>query len=110
MSTSSSENEQARTVTLDENDRHQLLSSNRRRAALEELAVRSAPVELDELAATIAERETDGRAVDEARVECVAISLHHNHLPKMNDLGLVDYDTATNRVTERRYRVDTLLE
>ena len=109
MSKSSNESERGRTVTLTENHRHQLLSSDRRRVALEELAEQPTPVELDELAAGIAERETSGSAVDESHVERVAISLHHNHLPKMDDLGLVDYESATNRVIERQYRSDARL-
>lgn len=99
------------TDDLTEADRCRLLSSARRRTALDVLVGRTAPVDLDDLAREIATRERDGdvtsgkgdvgergNGVDARTVERVAVSLHHVHLPKMADLGVVDYDSAANRV------------
>jgi hypothetical protein len=38
------------------------------------------------------------KAADEEFVERVKISLHHNHLPKMADLGVVEYDPDATRI------------
>ena len=76
----------------------QLLSADRRRVALEALAEQTAPVELDALAAAVAAREKDEDTVTEERVTQVASMLHHVHLPKMADFGVVEYDLDTCRI------------
>lgn len=83
---------------LADGDRYELLASARRRTTLDVLAGRSAPVDLAELARTVAARETGVDATDADAVERVAVSLHHNHLPKMDDWDVVDYDPVANRV------------
>lgn len=83
---------------LADGDRHELLASKRRRTTLDVLAGRSAPVDLAELARTVAARECDVDATDADAVERVAVSLHHNHLPKMDDWDVLDYDPVANRV------------
>lgn len=64
-----------------------LLRDRRRRAALHVLAARTAPVALADLAAAVAAREA-------ADADAVAEALHHVHLPKLADAGVVDYDEA----------------
>lgn len=64
---------------------------------LRELDGRAAPVPLDELTAAVEDRTAD--AGDRTRI---AISLHHTHLPMLDDAGLVDYDADTNRITAIR--------
>ncbi|MGQ4557177.1 DUF7344 domain-containing protein [Halobellus sp. GM3] len=81
------------TVNLTESQRHQLLASDRRRLAIEILTERIAPVDLDALAAAISAREERDEAVDR-----VAISLHHAHLPKMDDAGVLDYNAESHRI------------
>jgi hypothetical protein len=83
---------------LTESEYHELLAVERRRTALDILASANAPVTLEELAATVAERESGPDIPDEATIERVAITLHHNHLPKMADVGAIDYDPDTPRV------------
>lgn len=83
---------------LSTSDRNRLLVAERRRVILEVLQHRTGPVELEDLAATIAAREGEEEAVEEDRVTQVAISLHHMHLPMMADLGVVEYDPEANRV------------
>jgi hypothetical protein len=83
-------------VELTGAERHRLLSSDLRRLALEHLDPESAPMELRTLAGVVAPRAGD---VDgERAVERAAIVLHHCHLPKMADLGVVDYDSDSNRI------------
>lgn len=87
-----------RKTDLSTSERCSLLASDRRRLALDILTGKTAPVELEELAVGIAAREGGSDAVDEETVERVAITLHHVHLPKMVDLGVLDYDPKTNRI------------
>lgn len=83
---------------LPESEYHRLLAAERRRTTLDVVAESTAPVELEDLAATVAARETGRDVVDEEAVERVARSLHHSHLPKMDDLGVIDYDPDAARV------------
>lgn len=91
---------------ISETDRHRLLASEQRRMALEILKGRTAPVDLEDLAAGIAGREDGADAADEEAVEHVAVQLHHAHLPKMAELGIIDYDPDTNRIKSCPVRSD----
>lgn len=51
-----------------------------------------------ELATAIATQEVDADAPETEYVERVATALHHNHLPKMDQLGVIDYDTGSKRI------------
>lgn len=75
---------------LTERQHHELLSADRRKAALEVLDGGTDSVALEELAAAVAAREGEGTG--EGAVERVATTLHHVHLPKMDDAGVIDYD------------------
>lgn len=83
---------------LTESEYHELLAVERRRTTLDVLESSNSPVELEELAAMVAEREINVGVPDEATVERVAITLHHSHLPKMADVGVIDYDPDSSRV------------
>lgn len=83
----------------------ELLEDPHRRAALTCLAGRRAPVGLHALARqlleTLGSPSAEGSPVD---IERMAIALHHNHLPRLADGGLVEYDV--DRRTVRVPRVD----
>jgi len=83
-------------IDLDADERYDLLAAERRRAVLAVLDERGAPVALDDLTEAVAARESD-ETRGEARGR-LAISLHHVHLPRMADLGVLDYDAGANRV------------
>lgn len=85
--------------TVTESEYHRLLSANRRRHALEVLLDRSAPVELEDLARAVAEREDDLTARDEEVIERVMTTLHHVHLPMMDEYDVVDYDVQKCHVS-----------
>lgn len=57
-------------------------------------------VELDDLVDNVAEREVEtGLAVDpEEHRRRVAIALHHNHLPKLAEAAVIDYDSRSKTV------------
>lgn len=91
MSQSSSAETDSGTVELSESDRHLLLAVERRRVALDLLTEGGALIFLDDLAAAVAEREANGTVATDEVVERVAVSLHHGHLPKMEELGVIEY-------------------
>lgn len=76
-----------------------LLESPRRRYALQCL-VETGSARLDDLAVAVAAREADRtpEAVSDMTRERTSISLHHNHLAKLDAAGLVDYDAADHTV------------
>jgi hypothetical protein len=84
-------------VHLTSEDRHRLLANDRRRRTLAVLDDLTPPLSLDELAAAVASR-TD----EQSGTRRVAVSLHHHHLPLLDDVGAVDYDPEANRVTACR--------
>lgn len=83
---------------LTETERHSLLLAERRRLALTILAERTTAVRFEDLAAEIAEREDGCDPTDAETVHCIEVTLHHNHLPKMADLGVIDYDRESGHL------------
>lgn len=49
----------------------------------------------------------EAEAVDDLTDESVAIALHHIHLPKLKEAGLIEYDTQSETV---RYQADDMVE
>lgn len=89
------------TVELTESDHYKLLAARHRRLALDVLAEQTSSITVRELASEIAERE-HGSATDGDSIERIATQLHHIHLPVMVDLGVISYDSDSNRVTPPR--------
>ncbi|MHB9288343.1 hypothetical protein ACKVMT_15040 [Halobacteriales archaeon Cl-PHB] len=79
---------------LTTSQRYRVLADDRRRATIEVLAERAEPMDLVDLAATVRSRDDGGETTDQ-RIEA---SLHHRHLPLLDDLGLVEHDAEANRV------------
>jgi len=78
----------------------ELISAPRRRSLLYHLKDRSeSEVPLDDLVDRVYEREKaiPARATPRSRDE-VGVSLAHNHLPRLDDLGILSYETAGNTV------------
>lgn len=78
---------------------HALLGDALRRAVVEVVTEREPPIDLTDLARTIAERDADRTGRE------IAISLHHVHLPKLNHATVIDYDAATRTVRAARPEV-----
>ena len=95
---------------LSASDRHELLLADRRRVALVILAERTDPFGIDELAAAVARRETELEADGDEMpsVERIAITLHHNHLPRIADANLVDYDPENQRIDPSGFSLESL--
>lgn len=91
----------AATDNVSRDDIFEAFADSRRRIALTTIASVGTPVELRTLARSVA-REEAGSAdpdIPEDELENVAISLYHAHLPKLANLGLVEFD-ARERVVE----------
>jgi len=83
---------------LDETERHEVLSNERRRRVLELLHDRT-PRELSVLAEEVAAAETDQRPPPRNKRNSVYITLHQTHLPKLDGLDIVEYDDREKVVT-----------
>ncbi len=76
---------------LSQDDVYELLSDARRRAVLACVHDRSESLALDDLADQVAVAEGTDR-------DHVRIGLHHVTLPKLDDLGAIEYDSRHNEV------------
>lgn len=78
-----------------------LLSSSRRRFILHHLRNRDEPVELGELATELAAWENNEQIEDvtEQQRKRVYVSLYQTHIPKLEEAGLVSYDSDSGEVT-----------
>lgn len=84
------------------------LANHRRRLLLEGLSERSGPVVVEELVQHIVEREDEATADTGGNDQLseITIALFHNHLPKLQEAGVIDVDHETNTVREG-YRFQT---
>lgn len=87
---------------LSEQDVHEILRNDRRRAVIQRLQRTIGDVSLRALAETIAEYETGESPPPRNIRESVYNSLHQTHLPKLDSQGIVDYDKNRKTVSLRR--------
>lgn len=89
---------------LDVGDGHhdalfEVLSDKRRRFALQYLRNTETPTTFDELASALETWEEADPEQTHGHSDSVASSLHHIHLPKMDEAAVLEYDGAHGRVT-----------
>lgn len=91
---------------------HTLLCNERRRRVIEELRTRLGGATLRGLAETIAAIETDESPPPRKARESVYNSLSQTHLPKLHDLGVVEYDKhrKTVELGDHAPQVDVYME
>mgnify|MGYP002761230300 CR=1 FL=1 len=77
---------------LPETDIHDILRNDRRRNVIKCLQDRGREVSLRDLAEHIAEIETNVSPPPRNVRQSVYVSLHQTHLPKLDELAIVDYD------------------
>jgi len=83
----------SRDGTLSESECHELLASESRQALLEWLATASDRSHtLESLASAVSSSD------DMDQVQAVSLSLHHVHLPKLDDADVLDYDPNSKTV------------
>jgi len=91
-----------------------MLSNQRRRYVLYYLNQEGGPVSLRDLAEQIAAWENDVPVseLDYKQRKRVYTSLHQTHLPKLDDVGIVDYDRDGGTITlaDRATELDVYLE
>lgn len=81
---------------LTANKAHELLANDRRRLILDVLDGRTTSLDLDELAVGVAAQEDGADPADQKTLQQLRILLHHNHLPKMDEFGVLDYDPVSH--------------
>lgn len=80
--------------TLGEEQLFDLLGNERRRSCLQCLAIVEGTITVQDLASQVAARVSGEECSPDDIRDSVYISLCQNHLPKLDDAGVVDYDPA----------------
>ncbi|WP_224449291.1 DUF7344 domain-containing protein [Haloprofundus salilacus] len=108
------EGESERPTSLAETEIYDVLKNERRQHVVEQLSERPETQSVRELSEHIAAAETDSDTPPRKARHSVYVSLCQTHLPKLNDLDIVDYDAETKEVTPGHhaetvaaYRLDT---
>ena len=87
----------------------ELCQNTQRRIVLATLLERQQPATVADLTRAIASHEHDGQtAVSDETLSRIRIALHHVHLPKVAEAGIVEYD-AERGVVEPTATLDRLL-
>lgn len=93
-------------------DIHDVLSNERRQMTIELLREQESSMTARELSEQIAEQETGESPPPRNIRQSAYVSLHQTHLPKLDDLGIVEYDQSAKTVelNERAEQVSVYLE
>lgn len=93
-------------------DIHEVLSNSRRQHAIEILKASGGKLSARELSEKIAEAETGESPPPSNIRQSVYVSLHQTHLPKLDELGIVEYDSESKTIEllERAKEVNIYLE
>lgn len=83
---------------LSKSDIHDVLRNSRRRRIMERLETAGRTVTVRELAEHIAETESNQSPPPKNIRQSAYVSLHQTHLPKLDDLGIVDYDSTRKEI------------
>lgn len=82
----------------------ELLADSRRRNLISYLSTRDEPIAVADLIRNVAEAEHGApfESIADEDIDRIHVTLHHIHLPKLVDLGMVTVDDGQNvvRVTE----------
>ncbi len=98
--------------SLDESDIHDVLRNNRRRLTIERLRQAGSAVSVRQLSEEVATLETGEDPAPRNKRQSVYVSLHQTHLPKLDDLGVVEYDAESKEVslTDRVEEIEVYME
>lgn len=97
---------------LEEGDIHDVLRNDRRRLAIKALRDRDGQASVRNLSEVVAARETGENPPPKNKRQSVYVSLHQTHLPKLDDLGIIDYDADAKSVSldDRVEEVEVYME
>ncbi len=84
--------------TLDEGTIHDVLSNDRRRLTIESLREKGGTATVSDLAVSIAAVESGTNPPPTKKRQSVYVSLHQTHLPKLDSLDIVSYDSDDREV------------
>lgn len=98
MGTESNSVEAVEEARIADGDRHRILASEHRRTTIAVLRSATTPIALDALAARVVDRNEGLAGMGIDAEENVAIGLHHNHLPLLDEMGVLAYDTNAKYV------------
>jgi len=101
-----------KTETLDASQIHDILRNDRRRLAIKCLREHGGTLSVRGLSEDVATRETGESPAPRDKRRSVYVSLHQTHLPKLDDLGILDYDTESKEVElhDRAAKITTYME
>lgn len=101
------------TATLSRDEVYDILSNARRRFVIYFLRDRGEPVQLSELSDRVAawENEVPIEDLTDQQVKRVYVSLYQTHIPKLEDTGIVEYDSDSGvvRLTSQVSALDEYL-
>lgn len=97
---------------LEEGEIHDILRNDRRREIISFLSQHDGRTTIRELSEHIATVESGEEPPPRNVRQSVYVSLHQTHLPKLEALGVVDYDTDSKdiRVRERMTQVEIYMD
>jgi len=98
-----------RTDLLPAEQVYTILANERRRRALEQLGSVGGVVTVHELSALVAGHETGESPPPKRCRESVYTSLVQTHLPKLEELGVIEYDRETQTIEVSRHARDVAL-
>lgn len=98
--------------TLEAGQIHDILRNDRRRLAIKCLQENDGLLSVRDLSEDVATRETGEQPAPRDKRRSVYVSLHQTHLPKLDDLDIVEYDTDEKEVElrDRAREVTTYME
>lgn len=98
--------------TLEASQIHDILRNDRRRLAIKCLRENGGMLTVRDLSEDVATRETGEAPAPRDKRRSVYVSLHQTHLPKLDDLGIVSYDTDSKevRLRDRAAEITTYME
>lgn len=91
--------------SLDEGQIHEVLRNSRRRLALQALRESDDTATVGDLSERVAARETGEEPPPRDKRQSVYVSLHQTHLPKLDELGIAEYNDD-NKEVELNNRVE----
>jgi hypothetical protein len=91
---------------------HNVLRNDRRRRAIKHLRDAEEPISVDVLAEHIASVETGESPPPRDVRKSVYVSLHQTHLPKLDELDIIDYDQREQKLAlrDRAEEVEVYME
>jgi len=92
---------------------HDVLSNERRKMVIDLLCEERTGISARHLSEYIAERETGESPPPRNKRQSAYVSLHQTHLPKLDELGIIEYDQSDKTVTlddEARQQVSVYME